>query len=344
MLVYKFWETALNICKKSRDFMCRFLLNTKIRFINFKDNTKKRFKNFKENTKKSILFMPIINILVYIIAYFTGKSHIIFKRLAIGLFIVASIFNIYIFFENKKYFKYKVGNSSLHQLWLLLCNLSRSFVYFGILILFNSLLSPLISWWFRVPDMQKISNALANIIIVGFAFALVLRLVNFLTEGLMTGLRTITAIFILFLAGFSDIMMFFLGSAGAKLIIDWLFSDNYIEYIKLKMKDDVEIIDKIKEKLNSVKIKFTADFNFILFSLNLSMIIRKLIPPEQKFQVLYLTKWLLYRGAESIQDTPFVGRMLIGLVTIGVSVIWYFLLKYLFGKYLGKKILGIKSN
>lgn len=167
--------------------------------------------------------------------------------------------------------------------------------------------------------------------------------------------------FVLFLAGFSDIITFFLGSAGAKLIIDWLFSDNYIEYIKLKMKDDVEKddkikddvekndkikddVEKIKEKLNSAKIKFTADFNFIFFASNLSMIIRKVIPLEQKSQILYLMKWLSYRGAESIQDTPIVDRILIGLLTIVVSVIWYTMLKYLFGEKIWRKILEFKSN
>ena len=333
MLVYRVLETALNISKKLSGFMCRFLLNTWERVI-----------SFIENTENTILILPIINIIVYIFAYFIGKFHIIFKCLAIASLIGAFIFNLYIVSENKNYFKYKVGNSSLHQLWLLLCNLSRFFVYFGILILFNSLLSAVISWWFRASDVQGIFYALENLFIVIFAFAMVLHLVNFLTEGLFTGFRVISAIFILFLAGFSDIMMFFLGSAGAKLIIDWLFSDNYIEYIKVRYENDVERVDQVKEKLKSIKIKFTADFNFVLFALNLSMIVRKVIPPELKSQILDFMKKFSDRGVESVQDTPFVDRMLIGFVTIGVSVIWYFLLKYLFGKYLSKKILGIKSN
>lgn len=317
MLVYKFWETALNICKKSRDFMCRFLLNTKIRFI-----------NFIKNTEKTILSLPIINILVYIIAYFTGKSHIIFKCLAIGLLICVSIFNCIIVTKNKKYFRYKVDNSFLHRLWLLSCNLSRFCVYFGILILLNKLLNTVILRWFGVSNLQELSDALENLFITLFAIFILLHLVNFFTKGLLTGARIISAIFILYLAGFSDIIIFFLGSAGAKLIIDWLFSDNYIEYIKLKYKEDVERINQIKEKMSSIKIKFTADFYFIIFASNLSIIIRKIIPPELKSQILDFMKKFSDRGVESIQDTQTLDRILIGLLTISVSVILYFLLKY----------------
>lgn len=221
---------------------------------------------------------------------------------------------------------------------------------FAIIILSIQILSSVISKitgdFAAVQEFSNALDALENLIIVLFAFALVLHLVNFFTEGLITGFRIISAMFVLFLAGFSDIITFFLGSAGAKLIIDWLFSDNYIEYIKLKMKDDVEKddVEKIKEKLNSAKNKFTADFNFIFFASNLSMIIRKVIPLEQKSQILYLMKWLSYRGAESIQDTPIVDRILIGLLTIVVSVIWYTMLKYLFGKKIWRKILEFKSN
>lgn len=333
MFLHKLWESLLNICKKVCSFICKFLSNTFERVI-----------SFIKNTDNSILILPIINILVYIIPSFINKSQTICKYLAIGFLFCVFIYNLYIVVENKQYFKYKVGNSLLRELWLLLCNLSRFFVNFAIVILSIQILSSLISKVTGDSAVQEISNALENLIIVGFAFVLVLHLVNFFTEGLITGLRSITAMFILFLAGFSDIMTFFLGSAGAKLIIDWLFSDNYIEYIKLKMKEDVERIDKIKENLNSVKIKFTADFNFILFSLNLSMIIRKVIPPEQKSQILNLMKWLSYRGAESIQDTPIVDRFLIGLLTIVASVIWYTMLKYLFGKKIWKRILDFKSN
>lgn len=325
------------------------------RLLESLSNTFKRFGNFGKNTNNFILCLPVINIFAYIIPYFVNKSQTICKYLAIGFLIFAFIYNLYIVAEYKEYFKYKIGNSLLRELWLLLCNLSRFFVNFAILFLsipiLSNLLNVVTSWWLGESDVQGITNALEGLLIAVFAFALVLHLVNFFTEGLITGFRLISAMFVLFLAGFSDIMTFFLGSAGAKLIIDWLFSDNYIEYIKLKMKDDVEKgvkikddVEKIKEKLNSAKIKFTADFNFVFFALNLSMIIRKVIPPEQKSQILYLMKWLSYRGAESIQDTPIVDRILIGILTIVVSVIWYTMLKYLFGKKIWRKILDFKSN
>lgn len=344
MLVNKLWESLLNICKRVRSFMCELL-----------SNTIKRFRSFKKNTNNFILWLPVINIFAYIIPYFVNKSQTICKYLAIGFLIFAFIYNLYIVAENKEYFKYKIGNSLLRELWLLLCNLSRFFVNFAIIILSIQILSSVISKitgdFAAVQEFSNALDALENLIIVLFAFALVLHLVNFFTEGLITGFRIISAMFVLFLAGFSDIITFFLGSAGAKLIIDWLFSDNYIEYIKLKVKDDVEKddkikddVEKIKEKLNSAKIKFTADFNFIFFASNLSMIIRKVIPLEQKSQILYLMKWLSYRGAESIQDTPIVDRILIGLLTIVVSVIWYTMLKYLFGKKIWRKILEFKSN
>lgn len=110
------------------------------------------------------------------------------------------------------------------------------------------------------------------------------------------------------------------------------------------MKYDDERIKQIKTKLDSIKIKFTADFNFVLFALNLSMIIRKVVSPELKSLLLYCMKSFSYRAGGSVQDTPIVDRMLIGLLTIAVSVIWYSILKYLFGKYLGNKILDNKSN
>lgn len=342
MLLHKLWESLLNICKKVCSFICKLL-----------PNTCERIKSFIKNTNIFILILPIINILVYIIPNFINKSQTICKYLAIGFLICVFIYNLYIVAENKEYFKYKVGNSLLRELWLLLCNLSRFFVNFAILFLLipilSGLLNSVILWWFGYSDVQGITYALESLLIVVFAFALVLHLVNFFTEGLITGFRTISAMFVLFLAGFSDIMTFFLGSAGAKLIIDWLFSDNYIEYIKLKMKDDERIkkkkkIKKIKKKLDSIRIKFTADFNFVMFALNLSMIIRKIVSPELKSLILYCMKWLSYRGGESVQDTPIVDRFLIGLLTVAVSVIWYSLLKYLFGKYLGNKILGKKSN
>lgn len=333
MLVCRLWKSLLNICKRVVSFMCAFL-----------SNIFKRFESFIKNTNNFILCLPIINISAYIIPFFIDKSQTICKYLAIGFLVFAFIFNLYIVAENKEYFKYKVGNSLLHELWLLLCNISRFFVNFTIVFLSISKLSPVISQVYGDSDVQGISNALENLVIVVFAFALVLHLVNFFTEGVITGLRFITAMFILFLAGFSDIMMFFLGSAGAKLIIDWLFSDNYIEYIRPKMKDDVERIDEIKEKLKSVKIRFTADFNFVFFALNLSMIIRKVIPPELKSQILCCMKWLSYRGQENIQDTPIVDKILIGLLIIVVSAIWYTMLKYLFGKKFGKIILDLKTN
>lgn len=281
---------------------------------------------------------------MYIIPNFVNKSQTVCKYLAVGVLICVFIFNLYIVAENKEYFKYKVGNSLLRELWLLLCNLSRFFVNFAILFLSIKLLNVVTSWWLGDSDVQGITSALEGILIVLFAFALVLHLVNFFTEGLITGFRILSAMFVLFLAGFSDIMTFFLGSAGAKLIIDWLFSDNYIEYIKLKMKYDDERIKQIKTKLDSIKIKFTADFNFVLFALNLSMIIRKVVSPELKSLLLYCMKSFSYRAGGSVQDTPIVDRMLIGLLTIAVSVIWYSILKYLFGKYLGNKILDNKSN
>lgn len=285
MLAYKLWESLLNICKRVRSFMCELL-----------SNTIKRFRSFIKNTNNFILWLPVINIFAYIIPYFVNKSQTICKYLAIGFLIFAFIYNLYIVAKNKEYFKYKIGNSLLRELWLLLCNLSRFFVNFAIIILSIQILSSVISKitgdFAAVQEFSNALDALENLIIVLFAFALVLHLVNFFTEGLITGFRIISAMFVLFLAGFSDIITFFLGSAGAKLIIDWLFSDNYIEYIKLKMKDDVEKddVEKIKEKLNSAKNKFTADFNFIFFASNLSMIIRKVIPLEQKSQILYLMK------------------------------------------------------
>ena len=295
---------------------------------------KEKLKSIAKSSDMMILALPVINIAVFVVAFIKRMFQFDINRcLVIAVFIGIFMFNIFVYRENKEYYKYKVENSFFHELWLLLSNLSRLFIYYSFCLL---VISAIVNLFGGTQYYELFENVLVS----SFAIVLIFHLVSFFSHGVLTKRRLIIALIVLYLASFSDIVSFFVGSAGAKLITDWLFSEEYINYIKLQNVDNTEKVSEFNEKMTNMKTGFKAEFTYIVFSLNFTMVIRKTLPTNFKSDILCYIKWFAYRGIEAVQDTQFTDRILIGMVTILVSLIWYFLLKCAVSKYI-KKLFGL---
>lgn len=284
-----------------------------------------------------VTFVTIANVLVFLVMVFLsfGNSsvtqlHVVAKYVFIIAVLILFILNIVLYFTNRSSFKYKKH----HLVKVFIRNFSRKFIYFISVTLIMILIDKFNST--NIYEFWKESFVILLVI------SLIFEGVGCFTEGLINGVRLILIIFVCYLASDKDFMLILFGSAGLKIVIEWLFSDEYVEFIELTNKnEDIEIIRKT---LNSLKSRVVSWWNILLISLNLVFFLRDSLPTDFKAEIFEIVKNVAYRDVNRAAPTDFSDQFLIGsinIVSVGlVSLLFY----YLFSKGLVKKIKQYASN
>ena len=295
-------------------------------------------KKFFEGVKKNLVtIVTVANAFVFLVMIFLsfGNSYVkhlnvVAKYAFIIMVLILFILNIYLYFTNRSSFKYKKD----HKLKVFTRNFLRKFLYFISATLIMILIDKFNST--NIYEFWKES------FVILFAISFIFEVVGLFTEGLINGVRLILIIFVCYLASDKDFMLILFGSAGLKIVIEWLFSDEYLEFIKLTNKnEDIEII---RETLNSLKSRVVSWWNIVLISLNLVFFVRDSLSTDFKAETLEIVKKIAYRDLNRAAPTGFSDQFLIGsiiIVSVGlVSLLFY----YLFSKGLVKRIKQYASN
>lgn len=282
-----------------------------------------------------VTFVTILNVLVITVMLFFNSSvrnlDLVTKNIFIFGILFLFVLNILVYFTNRNSFKYK---KNVVSVFVLISNISRKFIYFISATLIMIIIDKL--------NTTKVYDFWIESIIILFVFSIVFEFVAFLTEGLINGFRLILIIFVCYLASDKDFILILFGSAGLKLVIEWLFSDEYLGFIKFtNEKEDIEIIRKT---LDSVKSRVVSWWNILLISLNLVFLVRNSLSTDFKAEIFEIVKKIVYRNLNPAAPTDFSDQFLIGsinILSVGlVSLLFY----YLFSKGLVKKIKQYASN
>ena len=299
----------------------------------------------KNKNENIIIGLTVLTIFIYVVAVIkrlflsdiSTSTEIIINNFSRFIVLVAIFPNWYFYFKNKEYFKYKEMNTFFRQLWLLVCNVSRLLITYAFVILITSTV-------FNLLALERLSDVFNDAIATTFALILFAQFIKFVTEGKLTFFRFLLFVGIVYLASISDIMEFVIGSFGVKLILDIMFSDDYIEYVKLTNSFKDEKLEKIKEKFNDIKYKWKSNLIYFIFSLNLVVVIKKNIPENIKKNIFCFLREHIYREVANVENTEISDRIIIGGVIIIAAVIVFAILKGLIYENVTKRILEIEGE
>ena len=294
----------------------------------------------KCQNEKIIIFLTVLNIIIYLFVLIKKMipCDISFLNNVIRVIIFADFaFNMCVYFRNKNYFKYKEGNSFSHQFWLLVCNVSRLVINFSFFILITRIILDLFPYAEYLDDIN-------GIIVLIFAALFLWELIKFIFEGKLTFSRLVLIVLVAYLASITEVVVFAISSFGAKLIFDLIFSEDYVEYIKLTHSLEEVKLNKIKEHLNVIKYKWKPHFIYFIFSLNLVVVIKKNMPETCKKDILSFLRQYIYREVADFQNTELGDRIIIGGVVIVATVIVFSILYWLIYENVTKKFLKIEVD
>jgi len=281
--------------------------------------------------KYLITLVTIANVSVLLVMVFLSfanssvtQLNVVAKYVFITVVLILFILNMLLYFTNRSSFKYKKN----HLLKVFTRNFSRKFIYFISVTLIMILVDKF--------NSTNIYESWKESFVILLVFSLIFEIVGCFTEGLINGVRLILIIFVCYLASDKDFMLILFGSAGLKIVIEWLFSDEYLSFIELtNKKEDIELI---RNTLNSLKSRVVSWWNIILISLNLVFFVRDSLSTNLKAEIFESVKKIVYRDLNPTAPTDFSDQFLIGSInflSVGlVSVLFY----YLFSKGLVKKI------
>lgn len=295
---------------------------------------KKSFEGVKKNL---VTIVTIANALVFLVMVFLsfGNSsvthlNVVAKYAFIIVVLFLFILNILLYFTNRSSFKYKKHN----LLKVFIRNFLRKFLYF----ISATLIMILIDNFNSTNIYEFWKESFVILLLISFIF----EIVGCFTEGLINGVRLILIIFVCYLASNKDFMLILFGSAGLKIVIEWLFSDEYLEFIELTNKN--EDVGIIRKTLDNLKSRVVSWWNILLISLNLVFFVRDSLSTDFKARIFEIVKKIAYRDLNQAAPTDFSDRFLIGSINI-VSVGLVSLLFYcLFSKGLLKIIKQYASN
>lgn len=291
--------------------------------------------------KNLVTFVTRANELVFLVMVFSMVNNSSVTNLDVvakNIFIFAVLFlfvlNILVYFTNRSSFRYKKNDSFIHSLRVFIKNFLRKFIYFISATLIMIIIDKL--------NTTNVYDFWIESIIILFAISCIFEFVAFFSEGLINGIRLILIIFVCYLASDKDFILILFGSAGLKVVIGWLFSDEYLGFIEsTNEKEDIEIIRKT---LDSLKNRVVSWWNILLISLNLVFFVRDSLPTDFKAEIFEIVKNIAYRDLNRATPTDFSDQFLIGSINVISVGVVSLLLYYLFSKGLVKKIKQYTSN
>lgn len=296
----------------------------------------------KKRSNKYVKFVTIINYLLMSSILLLNFFKISFANVSIevryiiiaGIFIL-SLTNICLYLNYKSCFKYRRDNSKKNNnLKIFLINFSRKYVYFVSTTLLILVIDRLVS----TNSYDDLNESVAILFAISFVF----EIVSLFTDGLLNGTRLILIMIVCWFSSDLNFIKLLLGSAGLKILFDWIFSEKYLDFLQVTNKD--ENIQLIRELLDRLKIRVISGWNIVLVAVNLTYYIRYSLPTSIKSEILCFMRNKIFQSVPSNQLTAFHDNFIIGIINISsVALIMLFLYFY-FSKILVKQIKGYASD
>lgn len=210
---------------------------------------------------------------------------------------------------------YKIYDYNEEYTWVKFCaKIIRKIYYFRV--------SSIVVQRFNSNNYETIASFLASLV----ALAIVIELLKMLTKGKVTFFVVYIMYGVVFLINKKDFLDVFLGTSGIYILIEWITSEDFVDFCKkILPPQSFQILNKkIKDKASILK----ATSLFIIFSSIVTGLIKNILTNEIKEWILEVVKYgfkLFPFSVEisSIHDDSIIGFIMVLTIIVISSLVQF---------------------